>query len=78
MNGPLVSCLVGYAWVSELCASSLDRHLGAFNMSTLTETGSDEVNLSSTLSHERFTYILLMLALHVHLRASRAALFRAN
>ena len=26
------SCLVGYAWVSELCASSLDRQLGAFNM----------------------------------------------
>jgi hypothetical protein len=36
-----------------------------------------EVNLSSTLSHERLTCISLMLALRVHLRASRASLFRA-
>jgi hypothetical protein len=43
---PLVACLVGYVWVSELCASSSNRHLGAFNMSiTLTNTSSDEVNL---------------------------------
>ena len=32
----------------------------------------------STLSQERLTCILLMLALRVHLRISRAALFRAN
>ena len=44
MKRPLVACLVGYAWVSELCASSLDRQLGAFNMSIpLTNTSSDEV-----------------------------------
>jgi hypothetical protein len=36
-------------------------------MSTLlTKTSNDEVNISSTLSHERLTYILLMLALCVH------------
>ena len=32
---PLVACLVGYAWVSELCASILNRQLVAFSMSTL-------------------------------------------
>ena len=54
---------MGYAWMSELCDSSLNS---AFNMSTLlTKTNSDEVNLSSTMSHERFTCMLLMLALHV-------------
>ena len=56
---PLVACLVAYAWVSELCASSLNRQLCAFNMSILlTKTSSDEVNLSSTLSHARLTCIL--------------------
>ena len=29
---PLVACLVGYAWVSELCASSANRQLDGFNM----------------------------------------------
>jgi hypothetical protein len=32
---PLVVCIVGYAWVHELCASSFNRQLGAFNMSIL-------------------------------------------
>ena len=73
---PLVACLVGYVWVSELCACSLDRQLGAFNMSIpLIKKSSDEVNLSSTFSQERLTCILLILALCVHPRASRAALF---
>ena len=76
---PLVACLVGYAWVSKLCASSSNRQLGAFNMSIpLINTSSDEVNLSSTLSQERLTCILLILALCVHPRASRAALFVAS
>jgi hypothetical protein len=44
----------------------------------LTNTSSDEVNLSSTLSQERLTCILLMLALCVHPNASRASLFWAN
>ena len=58
----LVTCIVGYAWVSKLCNNSLNRHLGAFSMSILlTKTSSDECNLSSTLSHERLTCILLML-----------------
>ena len=53
---PLVACLVGYAWVSELCASSLNKQLGTFSFLTLlTKTSSDEVHLSSTLSPERFT-----------------------
>ena len=68
---------MGYAWVSELCASRLNRQLSAFNMSILLiNTSSDEVNLS-TLSHERLTCII-MLALCVHLRVSRAAQFLAN
>jgi hypothetical protein len=71
VKSPLVACLVGYAWVSELCAGSLNRQLGSFNMSLLTKTSSDEVNLSSTLSHERLRCILLMLTLCAHLRASR-------
>jgi hypothetical protein len=72
---PLVACLVGYAWVSELFARHLNRQLGAFNMSIpLTKTSSDAVNLSSTLSQERLTGMSLMLALRVHLRASRASL----
>ena len=44
----------------------------------LTNISSDEVILSSNLSQERFTCILLMFALCVHPRASRAALFWAN
>jgi hypothetical protein len=56
--GSYVACLVGYAWVSELCASSLDRQLGAFNMSIpLINKSSDEVNLSSTFSQETLTCI---------------------
>ena len=76
---PIEACLVGYAWVSELCASSSNRQLGAFNMSIpLINTSSDEVNLSSILSQERLTCILLILSLCVHPRASRAALFWTN
>ena len=76
MKRPLVACLVGYASVSELFASSLDRQLGEFNMSIpLINKSSDEVKLSSTFSPERLTCILLILALCVHPRASRAALF---
>ena len=75
----LVACLVGYAWVSELSASSLNRQLSTFSLSTLlTKTSPDEVHLSSTLSHERLTCISLMLAPRVLLRASRAALFGAS
>ena len=45
MKRPLVACPVEYAWMSELCASSLNRQLGAFSMSTLlTKTSSDEVH----------------------------------
>ena len=70
----LVACLVGYAWVSELCANSSNRQVSEFNMSIpLTNTSSDEVNLSSTLSQERLTWILLMLALCVHPRANRVS-----
>ena len=62
LKSPLVACLVGYAWV--------------FNMSIpLRNTSSDEVNLSSTLSQERLTCILLMVAFCVHPRDSCAALF---
>ena len=61
-----MACLVGYVWVSELCASSLDRQLGAFNMSIpLINKSSDEVNLSTTFIQERLTCILLTLALCV-------------
>ena len=68
-----------YCWVSELCASSLNGQLGTFSMSTpLTKTSCDEVNLSSTLSHERLTCMSLMLALCVILRASYATQFWAN
>ena len=71
-----MSC--GVCWVSELCASSLNRQLGAFNMSLpLINTSREEINLSSTLSQERFTCILLILAHGVHPRVSRAALFWA-
>ena len=64
---PLVACLVRYAWVSELCASSLNRQLGAFNMAIpLINTSRDEVSLSSTLSQEILTLIISMLALCVH------------
>ena len=73
-----MDCLEGCTWVSELCASSLNRQLGAFMSILLTNTSSDEVNLSSSLSQERLTCILLILALCAHPRASRAALFRAN
>ena len=59
---PLVACLVGYVWVDELCQHFLQK------------TSSDEVNLSSTLSQERLTCILLMLALCVHPRTSCDAL----
>jgi hypothetical protein len=71
----LVACLVGYAWVSELCASRLNRQLGTLSLSTfLTKTKSiSEVNLSSSLRYERLTCISLMLASHVLLRVSRAA-----
>ena len=56
MKRPLVACLVGYAGLSELCASHLNRQLGAFNMSIpLTNTSSDEVNVSSTLSQQCFS-----------------------
>jgi hypothetical protein len=34
MKRPLVECLVEYAWVSELYASSLNKQLGAFSFST--------------------------------------------
>ena len=71
----LVACLVGYVWVSELC----DRQFSAFNMSIpLTKTRCDAVNLSCTLSQEMLTFMLLILALPVHVRASRAALFWAD
>ena len=74
-----VYCYLLSAWVSELCGSSSNRHLSAFNMSILlTNTTSDEVNLSSTLSQERLTCMLFMLVLVVHLRSSHAALFWAN
>ena len=57
---PLVACLVLYRWVSELCANCLNRQFSTFNTSTpRTTTNSDAVNLSSTLSQERFTCILL-------------------
>jgi hypothetical protein len=73
---PLVACLVGYSWFYEMFASSTNRQLGAFNMSIpLTNTSSDEVNLSATLSLERLTSLLLMLALCVHPKANQAALF---
>ena len=59
MKRPLVACLVVYAWVSELCASSSDRQLGAFNMSIpLINTGSDEVNPSFSLSQEIDLHII--------------------
>jgi hypothetical protein len=71
---PLVACPVVCAWVSELSASRLNRQLCAFNMSIpLTNTSSNEVNLSSTLNQERLTCILFMFFLCVHPRASRAA-----
>ena len=57
-------------------ASSLNRPLGAFSLSTLlTKTSGDKVNLSSTLYNERLTCILSMLAPHVLLRDGHAALF---
>jgi hypothetical protein len=66
---PLVACPVGHVCVSDLCASSLNRQLGLFNMSILlTNTSGDEVNPSSTLSQERLTCILLILALCVHFK----------
>ena len=72
---PLVTCLVGYVWVSELCTSSSYRQLCSFNMSMpLTNTSSDEVNISSTLSQERLTCILLMLALCDKTRACKTCL----
>ena len=82
LKRPLVACLVGYAWVSDLCTSSLDRQLCAFNMSTLlTNTSSDEVNLSST----QISPVQLpepgeidTLAFRLHLSASRTALFWAS
>ena len=46
MKRPLVACLVGYAWVSEPCASSLNRQLGAFSTSIdLTKTGEIDIHI---------------------------------
>ena len=79
MKRPLVACLVGYAWVSELCTTSSNRQLGALNMSIpLINTSRDEVNLSTTWSQDRLTCISLILALCVHPKASRGVLFWAN
>ena len=57
---PLVACLVGYVWVSELCVSGLNTQIGAFNTSILLTKDRDAFNLSSTLSEERLTCMYLI------------------
>ena len=69
---PLVPCFAGCACVSEQGASCLNRQLCAFNMSIPLTRHVVMQSLSSIEPGE--IDMLLMLALRVHLRASRAAL----
>ena len=74
---PSLCSYLGTGFLS--CDNWLKRQLGTLNTSIfLTTIDSDSVDLSSTLSQEWLICMLLTLALHVHLRARRAALFCAS